>query len=44
MARRPRLLLPLTLEFTAPELEAIDAHRELLRASATKWSRSRDAR
>src|SRR2546428_8000686 len=25
------LLLPLTLEFTAPELEAIDAHRELLR-------------
>ncbi len=26
-----RLLLPLTLEFTAPELEAIDAHRELLR-------------
>jgi DNA mismatch repair protein MutL len=25
-----RLLLPLTLEFTAPELEAIDAHRELL--------------
>jgi len=26
-----RLLLPLTLEFTAPELEAIEAHRELLR-------------
>src|SRR3989442_6162320 len=26
-----RLLLPLTLEFTAPELEAIDANRELLR-------------
>jgi DNA mismatch repair protein MutL len=26
-----RLLLPLTLEFTGPELEAIDAHRELLR-------------
>ncbi|HMH83384.1 MAG TPA: DNA mismatch repair endonuclease MutL [Gemmatimonadales bacterium] len=26
-----RLLLPLTLEFTAPELEAIDAHRESLR-------------
>jgi DNA mismatch repair protein MutL len=26
-----RLLLPLTLEFTAPELEAIDAHMELLR-------------
>jgi len=26
-----RLLLPLTLEFTTPELEAIDAHRELLR-------------
>jgi len=26
-----RLLLPLTLEFTASELEAIDAHRELLR-------------
>jgi DNA mismatch repair protein MutL len=26
-----RLLLPLTLELTAPELEAIDAHRELLR-------------
>src|SRR5947207_2547096 len=26
-----RLLLPLTLQFTAPELEAIDAHRELLR-------------
>lgn len=25
-----RLLLPLTLEFTAPELEAIEAHRELL--------------
>ena len=25
-----RLLLPLTLEFTPPELEAIDAHRELL--------------
>jgi DNA mismatch repair protein MutL len=25
-----RLLLPLTLEFTGPELEAIDAHRELL--------------
>jgi len=25
-----RLLLPLTLEFTAPELEAIDQHRELL--------------
>jgi len=25
-----RLLLPLTLEFTAPELEAIDVHRELL--------------
>ncbi|MGH7615070.1 MAG: DNA mismatch repair endonuclease MutL [Gemmatimonadales bacterium] len=25
-----RLLLPLTLEFTAPELEAIDAHRALL--------------
>jgi DNA mismatch repair protein MutL len=25
-----RLLLPLTLEVTAPELEAIDAHRELL--------------
>jgi DNA mismatch repair protein MutL len=25
-----RLLLPLTLEFTAPELEAIDIHRELL--------------
>jgi len=25
-----RLLLPLTLEFTEPELEAIDAHRELL--------------
>ncbi len=26
-----RLLLPLTLEFTAAELEAVDAHRELLR-------------
>ncbi len=26
-----RLLLPLMLEFTAPELEAIEAHRELLR-------------
>ncbi len=26
-----RLLLPLTIELTAPELEAIDAHRELLR-------------
>ncbi len=26
-----RLLLPLTIEFTPPELEAIDAHRELLR-------------
>jgi DNA mismatch repair protein MutL len=26
-----RLLLPLTLEFTAPELEAIEANRELLR-------------
>lgn len=26
-----RLLLPLTLEFTAPELEAIEAHRDLLR-------------
>ena len=26
-----RLLLPLTLEFAAPELEAIEAHRELLR-------------
>ena len=26
-----RLLLPLTLEFTPPELEAVDAHRELLR-------------
>ena len=26
-----RLLLPLTLEFTGPELEAIEAHRELLR-------------
>ena len=26
-----RLLLPLTLEFTEPELEVIDAHRELLR-------------
>jgi DNA mismatch repair protein MutL len=26
-----RLLLPLTLEFTAAELEAIEAHRELLR-------------
>ncbi len=25
-----RLLLPLTLDFTAPELEAIDQHRELL--------------
>ncbi|HTH64045.1 MAG TPA: DNA mismatch repair endonuclease MutL [Gemmatimonadales bacterium] len=25
-----RLLLPLTLEFSGPELEAIDAHRELL--------------
>jgi DNA mismatch repair protein MutL len=25
-----RLLLPLTLDFTAPELDAIDAHRELL--------------
>ncbi|MGH7538573.1 MAG: DNA mismatch repair endonuclease MutL, partial [Gemmatimonadales bacterium] len=25
-----RLLLPLTLEFAAPELESIDAHRELL--------------
>jgi DNA mismatch repair protein MutL len=25
-----RLLLPLTLEFTPPELDAIDAHRELL--------------
>jgi len=25
-----RLLLPLTLEFTAPELEVIDVHRELL--------------
>jgi len=30
-ATAQRLLLPLTLEFTAPELEAIDAHRELLR-------------
>jgi DNA mismatch repair protein MutL len=29
-ASAQRLLLPLTLEFTAPELEAIDAHRELL--------------
>jgi DNA mismatch repair protein MutL len=26
-----RLLLPLTLEFSGPELEAIEAHRELLR-------------
>jgi DNA mismatch repair protein MutL len=26
-----RLLLPLTLEFTGPELEAIEVHRELLR-------------
>ena len=26
-----RLLLPLTLEFSPPELDAIDAHRELLR-------------
>jgi DNA mismatch repair protein MutL len=26
-----RLLLPLTLEFTEPELEAIESHRELLR-------------
>ncbi len=26
-----RLLLPLTLEFSAPELEALEAHRELLR-------------
>src|SRR5260370_5251387 len=26
-----RLLLPLTLDFTPPELEAIDEHRELLR-------------
>jgi DNA mismatch repair protein MutL len=26
-----RLLLPLTLEFAAPELEALDTHRELLR-------------
>jgi DNA mismatch repair protein MutL len=26
-----RLLLPLTLEFTAAELDALDAHRELLR-------------
>ena len=26
-----RLLLPLTLDFTAPELEAIEQHRELLR-------------
>ncbi len=30
-ASAQRLLLPLTLEFTAPELEAIEAHRELLR-------------
>ncbi len=30
-ATAQRLLLPLTLEFTDPELEAIDAHRELLR-------------
>jgi len=30
-ASAQRLLLPLTLEFTAPELEAIDVHRELLR-------------
>ena len=30
-ASAQRLLLPLTVEFTAPELEAIDAHRELLR-------------
>jgi len=29
-ATAQRLLLPLTLEFTAPELEAIDQHRELL--------------
>jgi DNA mismatch repair protein MutL len=30
-ASAQRLLLPLMLEFTAPELEAIDTHRELLR-------------
>jgi len=30
-ASAQRLLLPLTLELTAPELEAIDAHHELLR-------------
>jgi DNA mismatch repair protein MutL len=36
-----RLLLPLTLEFTAPELEAIDAHRELLQRVGTSSSRSR---
>ncbi len=30
-ATAQRLLLPLTLEFTAAELEAIEAHRELLR-------------
>jgi DNA mismatch repair protein MutL len=30
-AAAQRLLLPLTLEFTASELEVIDAHRELLR-------------
>lgn len=30
-ASAQRLLLPLTLEFTASELEAIEAHRELLR-------------
>ena len=29
-ASAQRLLLPLTLDFTPPELEAIDAHRELL--------------
>jgi DNA mismatch repair protein MutL len=29
-ASAQRLLLPLTLEFSPPELEAIDAHRELL--------------
>src|SRR5437870_11951390 len=30
-AAAQRLLLPLTLELAPPELEAVDAHRELLR-------------
>ena len=41
-ASAQRLLLPLTLDFTPPELEAIDAHRELCSAWDSSSSRSRD--